>query len=158
MAAGGVIASAYQLLKRGCTYDQLVTAVNTCVLPAGVKLIQITEGSVILKVQAEDVSTLDTLWSLYKDGTLKESLQAFFVNDEMREFAGEEQVEVIVTFDEEEYEKVRTELIKMNEAKGDFNIFVTEFIGNCGNRPPVSVFFSFKCLKNKWLQFQNQTC
>ena len=77
----------------------------------------------ILKVQAEDVSTLDTLWSLYKDGTLKESLQAFFVNDEMREFAGEEQVEVIVTIDEEEYEKVRTELIKMNEAKGDFNIF-----------------------------------
>ena len=74
----------------------------------------------ILKVQAEDVFTLDTLWSLYKDGTLKESLQAFFVNDKMREFAGEEQVEVIVTIDEEEYEKVRTELIKMNEAKGDF--------------------------------------
>ncbi|CAH3187949.1 unnamed protein product [Porites lobata] len=36
----------------------------------------------------------------------------------MREFAGEEQVEVIVTIDEEEYEKVWTELIKMNEAKG----------------------------------------
>ena len=119
MAAGGAfIASAYQLLKRGCTYDQLVTAVNTCVLPAGVKLIQITEGSVILKVQAEDVSTLDTLWSLYKDGTLKESLQAFFVNDKMREFAGEEQVEVIVTIDEEEYDRAREELIK--EAQGVF--------------------------------------
>ena len=144
LAAGGVfIASAYQLLKRGCTYDQLVTAVNTCVLPAGVKLIQITEGSVILKVQAEDVSTLDTLWSLYKDGTLKESLQAFFVNDEMREFAGEEQVEVIVTIDEEEYEKVWTELIKMNEAKGDFNIFVAEFIGNCGESTASQCFLQF---------------
>ena len=144
VAAGGVfIASTYQLLKRGCTYDQLVTAVNTCVLPAGVKLIQITEGSVILKVQAEDVSTLDTLWSLYKDGTLKESLQAFFVNDEMREFAGEEQVEVIVTIDEEEYEKVRTELIKMNEAKGDFNISVAEFIGNCGESTASQCFLQF---------------
>ena len=144
VAAGGVfIASAYQLLKRGCTYDQLVTAVNTCVLPAGVKLIQITEGSVILKVQAEDVFILDTLWSLYKDGTLKESLQAFFVNDKMREFAGEEQVEVIVTIDEEEYEKVRTELIKMNEAKGDFNIFVAEFIGNCGESTASQCFLQF---------------
>ena len=144
MAAGGVfIASAYQLLKRGCTYDQLVTAVNTCVLPAGVKLVQIAEGSVILKVQAEDVSTLDTLWSLYKDGTLKESLQAFFVNDEMREFAGEEQVEVIVTIDEEEYEKARTELIKMNEAKGDFTIFVAECIGNCGESTASQCFLQF---------------
>ena len=144
MAAGGVfIASAYQLLKRGCTYDQLVTAVNTCVLPAGIKLIQITEGSVILKVQAEDVSTLDNLWSLYNDGTLKESLQAFFVNDEMRIFVGEEQVEEIVTIDEEEYEKVRTELIKMNEAKGDFNIFVAEFIGNCGESTANQCFLQF---------------
>ena len=97
----------------------------------------------ILKVQAEDVSTLDTLWSLYKDGTLKESLQAFFVNDEMREFAGEEQVEEIVTIDEEEYEKVRTELIEMNEAKGDFNIFVAEFIGNCGESTASQCFLQF---------------
>ena len=51
VAAGTVfIASAYQLLRRGSTYDQFVTAVNTCVLPAGVKLIQIAKGSVILKV------------------------------------------------------------------------------------------------------------
>ena len=97
----------------------------------------------ILKVQAEGVSTLDTLWSLYKDGTLKESLQAFFVNHEMREFAGEEQVELIVTIDEEEYEKVRTELIKMNEAKGDFNIFVAEFIGNCGESTASQCFLQF---------------
>ena len=33
VAAGGVVvASACQLLRRGCTYEQLVTAVNTCVL------------------------------------------------------------------------------------------------------------------------------
>ena len=62
VAAGTVfIASAYQLLRRGSTYDQFVTAVNTCVLPAGVKLIQIAKGSVILKVQAEDISALDIL-------------------------------------------------------------------------------------------------
>ncbi|CAH3029936.1 unnamed protein product [Porites evermanni] len=117
VAAGGtIIASAYQLLRRGCTYDQFVTAVNTCVLPAGVKLMQIAEGSVILKVQAENISALNTLWCLYTDGALKESLQALFFIDELRELIGEEQVEVIVTIDEEEYDKAREEL--MREAQG----------------------------------------
>ena len=106
VAAGGmVIVSAYQLLRRGCTYDQLVTAVNTCVLPAGVKLIQIAEGSVILKVQAGSLSSLNTLWRLYTEGKLKESLQTLFVSDEMKELAGGEQVEVTVTIDQQEYEK-----------------------------------------------------
>ena len=104
MVAGvAITASAYQLLSRGSTYDQLVTAVNTCVFPAGVKLIQIAEGSVILKVQAENIAALDTLWSLYRDGTLKESLQALLVTDKMRaELAGGEHVEVIVTIEEQE--------------------------------------------------------
>ena len=119
MAAGGtIIASAYQLLRRGCTYDQFVTAVSTCVLPAGVKLMQIAEGSVILKVQAENISALNALWCLYTDGTLKESLQALFFIDELRELTGEEQVEVIVTIDEEEYDRAREELIR--EAQGVF--------------------------------------
>ena len=127
MAAGGlVLTSAYQLLRRGCTYDQFVTAVNTCVLPAGVKLIQIAEGSVILKVQTEDLSALDTLWSLYTGGTLKESLKALLVTDEMRELGGGEQVEVIVTIDEQEYDKARNTLI--SKAQGDFKTVIIYFI------------------------------
>ena len=127
MAAGGlVLTSAYQLLRRGCTYDQFVTAVNTCVLPAGVKLIQIAEGSVILKVQTEDLSALDTLWSLYTDGTLKESLKALLVTDEIRELGGGEQVEVIVTIDEREYDKARNELI--SKVQGDFKTIIIYFI------------------------------
>ena len=119
MAAGGiVVASAFQLLRRGCTYEQLVTAVNTCVLPAGARLLQIAEGSVILKVQAENSSALYALWSLYTDGTLRESLQALLVTDEIKELAGGEQVEVMVTIDEQEYDKAREELI--SEAQGEF--------------------------------------
>ena len=116
-----VIVSVYQLLRRGCTYDQLVTAVNTCVLPAGVKLIQIAEGSVILKVQAGSLSSLNTLWRLYTEGKLKESLQTLFVSDEMKELAGGEQVEVTVTIDQQEYEKTMEELI--SKELGDF-IFI----------------------------------
>ena len=118
VAAGGlVLTSAYQLLRRGCTYEQLLTAVNTCVLPAGARLLQITEGSVYLKVQAESLTALDHLWRLYKNGTLKKRLQALFVTDEMRDLAGGEQVEVTVTIDEDEYEKSRNELATV-EAQG----------------------------------------
>ena len=113
VAAGAVfMASAYQLLRRGSTYDQFVTAVNTCVLPAGVKLIQIAEGSVILKVQAEDISALDTLWGLYTDGMLRESLQDIFVT-----FVFGKQEEVVVTIDQQEYKNARKELISKVQGK-----------------------------------------
>ena len=63
-----------------------------------------------------DLSALETLWRLYKDETLKASLQALFETDEIRKFAGGEHVEVIVTIDEREYDKARSEL--GNEAPG----------------------------------------
>lgn len=110
VAAGGiVIASAFQLLRRGSTYDQLVDAITTCVLPAGAKLVQITEGSVNLKVQAEHISALD------KDGTLKEGLEDVFITDEVTEIAGGEQVELIVTIDEQEARKE----LSMEAQRGD---------------------------------------
>ena len=40
------------------------------------------------------------------------------VTDEIKELAGGEQVEAIVTVDEQEYDKAREELI--SEAQGDF--------------------------------------
>ena len=104
------VASSLSLLTRDCTYDQLVNAINTSVLPAGAKLIQISEGCVCLKVQVTNLSALEDLWCLYKVGTLRASLQALFVTDEVRELAGGEQVEVDVTMDEEEYEKAQNEL------------------------------------------------
>lgn len=117
VAGGFTIASSLELLIRDSTYDQLITAVNTCVLPSGASLIQITEGCVCLKVQVESLSALENLWSMYTDGTLKARLQALFVTDEMREIVGGEQVEVIVTIDQLECEKARTELIR--EAQGE---------------------------------------
>ena len=117
IAGGFTIASSLDLFIRNSTYDELIRAVNTCVLPAGANLIQITEGCLCgLKVQPMDLSALETLWRLYKDGTLKASLQALFDTDEIREFAGGEHVEVIVTIDEREYDKARSDL--GNEAQG----------------------------------------
>ena len=89
-------------------------------LPAGAKLIQIAEGSVNLKVQAENRLALDSLWRMYKNGTLKARLEALFVTDEMREVAGGEGVEIIVTIDEQEYERARDELT--TQARGKKNV------------------------------------
>ena len=115
---GSILAfSVFKLLRRGSTYDQLVTAISTCILPAGIKLIQMAEGSVNLKVQAENRLALNSLWRMYKNGTLKARLEALFVTDEMRELAGGEGVEVIVTIDEREYENARDELT--TEARGN---------------------------------------
>ena len=121
VAVGGLtIASCLAMLTRDSTYDQLILAVNTCVLPAGATLIQISDGCVCLKVQVESLAALETLWSLYQAGTLKETLQALLVTDEMRDLAiaGGKQIEAIVTIDEQEYEKVRNKLA--NQAQGKF--------------------------------------
>ena len=126
IAGGIVIASAFELLRRGSTYEQLVTAINDCLLPAGAKLIQIAEGSVNLKVQAENRLALDSLWRMYKNGTLKARLEALFVTDEMREVAGGG-VEIIVTIDEQEYEKARDELTTQARGKKSVTVITQHY-------------------------------
>ena len=121
---GFKIAASLALLLRDSTYDQLVAAVNNSALPAGANLIQISEGCVSLKVQVVNLSALETLWRLYQDGTLEASLQALFVTDEMRELAGGEQVQAIVTIEPQEYEKARNELAAF-EAQGKGWIYLT---------------------------------
>ena len=109
-AGGLVIVSATEVLSGWSSYDQLVAAVQSCVLPAGTSLVQITNGCVCLTVQAESLSALTNLWKLYQDGTLQKRLYDFFVT-EVRELAEGEDVEVNVTIDEGEYQKACIELI-----------------------------------------------
>ena len=114
LVAGGLTAvSAMEVLSRWSSFDQLVAAVQTCVLPAGTRLVQITDGCVCLTVQAESLSALKLLWNLYQDGTLQKNLHDFFVTDELRELADGEDMEVNVTIDEDEYQKACIELITM---------------------------------------------
>ena len=110
VAGGLTIVSAMEVLSRWSSFDQLVAAVQTCVLPAGTSLVQITDGCVCLTVQAESLSALKTLWKLYQDRTLQKRLYDFFVT-EVRELAEGEDVEVNVTIDEGEYQKACIELI-----------------------------------------------
>ena len=84
------VVSTAELLIGWSTYDQLVTAVNTCVLPAGTSLVNLTDGCVCLTVQAEILTALTALWNLYQNGTLERRLYNFFVTDEVKERAGGE--------------------------------------------------------------------
>ena len=116
-AGGLVIVSATEVLSGWSSpNDQLIAAVQSCVLPAGTSLVQITDGCVCLTVQAESLSALTNLWKLYQDGTLQKRLYDFFVTDEMRKLVDGEDVEVNVTIEEEEYQKACLEL--MNGAQG----------------------------------------
>ena len=127
LVAGGLTAvSAMEVLSRWSSFDQLVAAVQTCVLPAGTRLVQITDGCVCLTVQAESLSALKLLWNLYQDGTLQKNLHDFFVTDELRELADGEDVEVNVTIDEDEYQKACIELIQ--GTQGDLALLcLTQF-------------------------------
>ena len=117
VAGGVVVVSTMEVLSRWTTFDQLVTAVDRCILPAGTSLVSLTDGCVCLTVQAESLSALTSLWNLYQDGTLERRLYDFFVTDEVKERAGGETVDVNVTIEEEEYDKACRELI--NEARGN---------------------------------------
>ena len=126
VAAGSLkIAASIDLLIRNSSYDQLVTAVNTCVLPAGANLIQMTEGCVCLKVQVKSLAALETLWRFYMDGTLKAALQALLVTEEIIELADGEHVEAVVTINVQEYEKVRNKLANELQGKLVYGVFNT---------------------------------
>ncbi|XP_022778232.1 uncharacterized protein LOC111319752 isoform X2 [Stylophora pistillata] len=112
VAGGLTVVSAMEVLSRWSSFDQLVAAVQTCVLPAGTRLVQISDGCVCLTVQAESLSALKSLWKLYQDGTLQKHLHDFFVTDEVRELADGEDVEVNVTIEEEEYQKACLDLVQ----------------------------------------------
>ena len=67
-AGGLVIVSATEVLSGWSSpNDQLIAAVQSCVLPAGTSLVQITDGCVCLAVQAESLPALKNLWKLYQD-------------------------------------------------------------------------------------------
>ena len=117
-AAGITLLTVREILTRWSNYDQLVTSFQKCVLPAGSRLIEVGQGCVCFTIQVDNLTGLTALWNMYEDGTLRERLFNFFVTDEMKTRAGgEENVELTVTIEKEEYEKVYFELVQ--EADGE---------------------------------------
>ena len=78
-------------------------AFNNYVLPAGNFLVTIAEKCLLFTVQAETPSALETLWKEYMVGTLQKRLQQFLVTEELKALKGEENLEVMVYIDDQEY-------------------------------------------------------
>ena len=92
VAGGLTVVSAVEVLSRWSSFDQVVATVQTCLLPAGTSLVQVTDSCVCLTVQAESLSALKNLWKLYQDRTLQKCLCGFFFTDEVKELADREDV------------------------------------------------------------------
>ena len=87
------------------------------VLPADTELADMGGGCVCFTVQANSLKGLTTLWNMYQDGTLRARLYDFLVTEVKHLAEAEENVELTVTIEEEEYKRACIDL--NNEAKGN---------------------------------------
>ena len=62
-------------------------------------------------MQAETPSALEMLWKEYMAGTLQKRLQEFLVTEELKEFTGEEDLEVTIYIDDQEYKDALLDLL-----------------------------------------------
>ena len=111
--AGGFLLGSCGLLalSKCSTLPEVFEVFEKVVLPTGVKLMGISEGSLCFTVQAEMASALNELWNLYRDGTLKNCLQEFLVTKEVKELAGSDEVEVTVFIDEHEWKEAYVNML-----------------------------------------------
>ena len=87
------------------------------VLPPDTELADMGGGCVCFTVQASNLKGLTTLWKMYQDGTLKARLYDFLVTEVRHLAEAEENVELTVTIEEEDYRRAFVYL--NNEAKGN---------------------------------------
>ena len=93
------------ILKNGAraSLREFVDAFKEAVLPVATHLRTLSESSLCLTVQAENMQALKTLWERYQDGTLQRKLEEFLVTDDIRQLAGGEEVILSAYIDEEDY-------------------------------------------------------
>lgn len=108
----------YKLMKLSNTHTLLKEAFTACVLPIGIRVLGIHQGSICFTIKADNLAALCTLWNMYRDGTLKLRVKNFVLTEEMIKLAGGEEnnVEVIVAIEEDEYEKACFEFIREQEG------------------------------------------
>ena len=107
-----------EILASWESFPQFLRSFTERVLPTGTELVDANGGSVCFTVQANSLKGLTTLWNMYQDGTLKARLYDFLVTEKVKHLAeAEENVELTVTIEEEEYKRACIDL--NNEAKGN---------------------------------------
>ena len=99
----GVILSEYSIV------GDFVEAFKDKVLPATLRLVRMSEGSVYFMVQAETSVALKELYERYSTYRLQRDLQEFLLTDEIRQLADGE-VKLSVYIDEKEFKEAHDDL------------------------------------------------
>ena len=106
-----------EILASFKSIGQCSTRIDIKVLPSDTEVVDISEGSICFTVQANSLKGLTTLWNMYQDGTLKARLYNFLVTEVKHLAEAEENVELTVTIEEEDYK--RAFIYLNNETKGN---------------------------------------
>ena len=90
---------------------------KTVVLPSGVLVKCICEGSILCILEASDLHGLHTLWQNYESGLLKKSLEDVLLTEDLCKLAEGSEIIMDVVLDKGMYRDVCLELM-INKAKG----------------------------------------
>ena len=103
----------------GCfkSVGQCFRSFDERVLPPDTELVNMGRKCVCFTVQANSLKGLTTLLNMYQDGTLKARLYDFLVTEVKHLAEAEDNVELTVTIEEEDYKRAFINL--NNETKGN---------------------------------------
>ena len=121
--AGGMILVGSGLVLRSCSSFEEFCAAFRVVLPALMKLVGLSESSLCFTVLAETPSALKELWTIYNNKSLKDRLQRFLVNEDIKQLASGEEIEVTVYIDKQEYREAYLDLM-FRQNQGELEGFL----------------------------------
>lgn len=115
---GAWVAGTAFILKRYINEPEtLVRLFTSVVLPSGILVKYLCEGSVICVLETNDMQGLKELWQKYESGKLQEALEEILITEELRELSAGQEIILTVELDENMYRDVCLELM-MTKRKG----------------------------------------
>lgn len=81
------------------------------VLPSGILVKYLCEGSVICVLEANDLQGLKELWQRYESGKLQEALEEVLITEELRKLSAGQEIKLTVDLDKNMYHDVCLELM-----------------------------------------------
>ena len=95
--------------------ETLVKLFASVVLPSGIVLKYLCEGSVLCVLEASDLQGLYTLWQNYEDGSLKKALEEILITEDLKKISEGQEIILDVDLDREIYQNACLELISIKE-------------------------------------------
>lgn len=117
LATKGVwVAGTAFILKRYINDPEtLVRLFASVVVPSGILVKYLCEGSVICVLEANDLQAVKELWLRYESGILQKGLEEILITEELRNLAAGQEIIFKVNIDENMYRDVCLDLMVTKE-------------------------------------------